>query len=57
MSKKIIIILILGLLLTSCGLSNQQIITETKKCEDAGFAIKMLSNDFGVITKIQCHPM
>lgn len=53
--KKIIIVLPLLLLLAGCGLSNDEIIRETKKCKDAGMEVDVIYNGITYdIGKIQC---
>lgn len=48
------------LLLTSCNfpspMTNDQIITETKKCRDAGLEARPLYTNDDQIVKIQCMP-
>ena len=63
--KKLLLLLPLIILLSGCtdysdsdldSLSNEAIISETKKCNDAGLPALKLINYNGTIWKIQCNP-
>lgn len=52
--KKLILIPLI-FLLAGCGLTNEEIIAETKKCKDAGMEAERIFNGITYdITKIQC---
>lgn len=55
MTKKIAILACL--LLAGCSITNDEIISETKKCTDAGMEPKAVINGWTYeITKIVCYP-
>ena len=53
--KQLLIFLFL-LTLSGCGMPNDEIISESKKCEDAGMGTRVGRNGLGVILTIQCDP-
>lgn len=56
--KKLIIILIAGIVLTGCSMTNDEIIAEAKKCEDAGLISGVASNLYtGSIIRVTCIPV
>jgi hypothetical protein len=53
--KKILSLILPLLVLTGCGLTNQEIIEQTKQCEEAGFYAEEINTGLGIdIGKIQC---
>lgn len=55
MSKIIIILIISAFALTGCGMTNDEVIAEAKKCEEAGYNVIQSNNSFGYGTyKVIC---
>lgn len=51
-------LLMLALFLSACKMpmSNDQIISESKKCKDSGMKAEALRNLVGEIDRVQCEP-
>lgn len=50
----VLLAMAVGVALQGCGISNDKIIEECKKCEDAGMGYEIQTNMDGIVIRVIC---